>query len=325
MVAVTTITIVSCQKDKQTGKENGRSILSENEKTDNMDEYLLSFKDKLLNATKDGETIGVEQALLDMGNLLNFDFGDANNATNIFLFDTLYAQLPLTNGMVYLSDLATTYNNAFTQILNSYRALDLPDKSVYAISCNLDETGDNNNTEKVCFIVKYRGFARNDIFGTFNGHDTLSWHPTYWGGSCDDPTIEYGGAADMEIWLNHSQPEFNCINGGRFYFTEYGCWGKKGYDTYDSVANRYKIFTEYTYQIDTVCISHEDMEYYYSNILDYFNQEKPSGHIMDQAHVLCTVISIPPDNPDHHPGDCWFWWVSIYHGKGNCTDIEPIH
>ena len=330
IAAATAITVVSCKKDK-TEESNPSSenvakniITPENENTDNMDEYLLSFKEKLQNATKDGETISLEQAQRDLGNLLNFDFGDANYATDTLLFDTLHIKLLHSEGMVELSQLAETYYNAFNQILASYRALNLPEKSVYSILCKHDDAWNNKNAnDDISIIVTYRGFTGNNSI-PMSGHDTLSWHPRRIDYSCDDPSIFGGGALIMQNWLNNSQLPMACLNGGRIYYTEEGDWFKKGYDTYDPITEQYKVFTVFTNRIDTVCISHDDMEYYYHNILNYYYQEKPAGHSMEFVHVDCFCIPISQPNPDYHPGDCWYWRIWIRHGKINCTNTEPI-
>ena len=160
LLTATIITIVSCKKDKPTEDVTKNVNLAENNNVDNMDAYLLSFKEKLQNATKGGETISVEQAQRDLGNLLNFDFGDANYASDTFLLDTLHVKLQQVGGMVDLSVLAETYSDAFDQILTSYRSLDLPDKSVYSILCKYNNANNkNNDSEDVDVVVTYRGFG----------------------------------------------------------------------------------------------------------------------------------------------------------------------
>lgn len=83
-MAVATIVLaafVSCKKDSE--PKTSESKTSEMSASDsNMDEYLISFKKKLLSAQKAEETISLEQAQRDLGNLLNFDFGDANFVTD---------------------------------------------------------------------------------------------------------------------------------------------------------------------------------------------------------------------------------------------------
>lgn len=325
LVATTTITIVSCKKDKQAENAAKNIVLSENENVDNMDEYLLSFKAKLLNATKGDETISLEQARCDLTNLLNFDFGDANYATDVFQYDTIYVKLSQINGMVDLSQLAVTYNDALTKILASYRALDLSDKSVYSIFCEYDTNSKDENTEEMRIAVTYRGYNGNNTPFIMNGHDTLSWQPRRMDTSCDDPSMPYGGAVVMQHWLMNSQQQISCPNGGRLYFTNENDWFKNGYNTFDMATNRYKIFTVFTYRIDTVCISHEDMEYYYTNILDYYYQEVSSPRAIEFVYIDTDQIPYGPQNINGYPGDCWSWRIWIKYGKANCTETDPLY
>ena len=94
-IVATAVAVVSCKKEMQEQAMN-------NEKQgglcyDNMDEYLMSFKKKLLSAQKGEETISLEQAQRDLGNLLNFDFGDANYPTDVYHVDTIHSKLTLIN------------------------------------------------------------------------------------------------------------------------------------------------------------------------------------------------------------------------------------
>ena len=63
MVLATIVAVVSCKKDKQ--DETTEKCEQCAQATDNMDEYLISFKKKLLSAEKGGETMSIEQALND--------------------------------------------------------------------------------------------------------------------------------------------------------------------------------------------------------------------------------------------------------------------
>lgn len=257
--------------------------------------------------------------------LLNFDFGDANYATDVFQYDTIYVKLSQINGMVDLSQLAVTYNDALTKILASYRALDLSDKSVYSILCKYDDTNNKgNDSEDVSVIITYRGFVGNNLI---SGHDTLNWHPRRMDYSCDDPSIFGGGACIMQRWLEYPGEQLACPNGGRLYFTDEHYWVKDGYTTYNATQNLFEIFGVFTYRIDTVCISHDEMEYYYTNILNYYHQETanilPSSAIMD-AYVDTGIIPYSQPNLNGYPGDCWYWHVWIKYGKPNCTGSDPI-
>ena len=147
VIVATAVVVVSCKKEKQEQTSNNmeRSVQS----TENMDAYLLSFKEKLLSAEKGGELISLEQAECDLGNLLNFDFGNANYPTNMHHLDTIHAKLTLTQGQVDLSQLAITYKEAFNSILETYHGIDMPEKSISSISCTFEKEAKDGETEDV--------------------------------------------------------------------------------------------------------------------------------------------------------------------------------
>lgn len=319
VIAACVVAVVSCTKEKTEKTAKGNDLLVID--ADNMDDYLIAFKQKLLSAEKGEETIGLEQARLDLGNLLNFDFGDANYATDMFQHDTLYVKLSCDNGVVDLSRLAVTYNDALSKITASFKAVDLPEKSVYAIFCEYDEAGSRDgNTEDVRIVVTYRGLG-NNVPGVL---DTLDWKPRRFSGTCDGSIIHWGAPETMEQWITAHYPMVGCPNGGRLYFTDEDMWFKDGYETYDPIAGRYKIFTMFTYRIDTVCIPHEDMLYYFQNIINCWEQEKPSTHVVIEPWINSPVIPYSQPNVNHYPGDCYYWRVRITHGKPNCTDTNPL-
>lgn len=317
VLVMASIAVVSCKKDKpeQTSNNNEMSVRN----PDNMDDYILAFKDKLLSAEKDGETISLEDARRELSNLLNFDFDDANNPFDVFVYDTLFVKIKLTNGMVGLSDLASAYDDALNMILVSYRALDLSDKTVFAVFCDYDGTDSDDSMAKMRIVVAYRGLTERSFPHTV---DTNDWRPTRYSSSCDGLILHIGAPEVMEEWMLDTWLIPSCENGGRVYFTEdLDPLYIKGYETYDPVEGRFKVFAMYTNRIDTVCITHEDMEYYYDNIVDYWNQSVPVTHVL--TYVTINSPCDPCSSP-LCPGDLYYWSIFARHGKPNCTEVDPL-
>ena len=312
VVAAVSAAVVSCKKEKQETTTNNTELAAL--AADNMDEYLISFKKKLLSAKKGEETISLEQAQRDLGNLLNFDFGDANYPTSEYRNDTILLNLPLSNGQVDLSQLAITYNAAVSTILNIYRKIDLPEKSVYAISCNFNETmNKDGDMENVEIVLITRGLT----IPMIGEHDTLDWRPKNDAGTCDGQFVGYRGAPEVIVdWIKDAQEELSCENGGRLYFTDEGCYETYGSWHYDSTLDKYMIFTYFAENIDSVCISHEDMEYYFANILYLWNSTGITGHYIKNVYILPRHIY----NGNHF----WTWRVRLYHAKPNCTENDPL-
>ena len=312
------VAIVSCKKEKQepTTINTEQSVQS----TENMDEYLNSFKKKLLSAEKDGETIGLEQAQRDLGNLLNYDFGDANYASNVFQNDTLHLQLELTDGQIELYQLAEVYNEAIESILDIYHDCNLPEKSVYDITCKLSASvNKSSDSSDVEIIVTTRG----DSGITYYSHDNYDWRPKNYAGTCDGQYVGYiGGPEIMVAWINASQQQMDCSN-GRLYYTDVDHWYADGYKFYDAVNQCFRIYTSFAQDQDLVCISHDDMEYYYSQILYLYHQQSFGNHrilysiINHKNYIHCYVPALDEVR------DLYTWRVTIRHGKVNCTQEPP--
>ena len=84
MLAIASIAVVSCKKESHSS--DSRPSEKSVQKDDNMDERLTAFRNKLLSTEKGGETLSLEDANRNLCDLLNFDFGDANNPTDEFRY-----------------------------------------------------------------------------------------------------------------------------------------------------------------------------------------------------------------------------------------------
>jgi len=323
MVAAIAVAVVSCKKDsiQQTTNNTEQSL----QNSDNMDEYLMAFKKKLLTSEKGGETISLEQAQRDLGNLLNFDFGDANYATDVFQYDTLQLHLNLSNGEVDLSQLAATYNEAFNGILNIYATINLPNKSIYAICCDFYETESKNEEERdVEIVVISRGNTASYILS----HDTLDWKPQNDAGTCDGQFVNVDGAPEiLQTWVMQAQTVDVCIDGSRVYYTEVDNGDIYGYQTYDPSSGNYRLFTTVEDDINSVCIPHEEMEYYFNNIMFYWNHgwiTNQTNHSLLYIHITfhkVFYVQLP-----NYSGlrRVWTWKLYIRHGKANCSSTTPV-
>lgn len=323
VMVATAVAVVSCKKEKLDQNKNDSEQTVQN--ADNMDEYLMAFKKKLLSAEKGGETISLEQAERDLGNLLNFDFGDANYATDVFQYDTLHLTINVSNGEVDLSQLAATYNEVFDDILNIYSSVNLPEKSVYAICCDFLETESKNGDEREAEIVV---ITRGNLSSYIPVHDTFDWRPMNWAGTCDGQFVNlYGAPEILRKWVMEAQPDDVCLNGGRLYYTEIVNGRKVGFDFYDSSTGNYMLFTTVMDDISSVCISHEEMEYYFNNIIYYWNHgwiTNLTNHSLLYIHITLGhyINAYLPSFSE--PRNCWSWELYIRHGKPNCSNTSPV-
>lgn len=318
MVLATIVAVVSCKKEKNDQLLNNTEQAGVS--ADNMDEYLISFKKKLLSAEKGGETISLEQAERDLGNLLNFDFGDANYATDVYQFDTICLKLSTTNDEVELSQLALTYGSAIEEILEVYREVDLPEKSVCAISCVFNKTeSKDGDTMDVEIVLITRGFING--FGFF--YEPLDWKPQNHAGTCDGQHYGYGAPEVIEKWIRDAQIHMACQNGGRIYYTDCGHWTTSGYKNYDPESGCFLIYTSMDPCHNTDCVTHDEMVYYANNILSLWNNYGYSSREIFFVKIdYCYV-------PHGYVGNQLFqffytWRVTLEYRKPNCTDTEPI-
>ena len=314
MATAIVVAVVSCKKDniQQTTNNTEQSL----QNSDNMDEYLKAFKKKLLTAEKGGETISLEQAQRDLGNLLNFDFGDANYATDVFKLDTIHAKLTVTaDGQVDLSQLAVTYGTLLDEILDTYHQIDIPEKSVYAISCGFNEMaskdGEEMDVEIVLTTRGYRGV----------GPDTNEWRPNNRGGTCDGQYLHHrGGPEIVEDCLNNEKIIHACCEFGRMYYTDEGSSMRAGRDTYNPSIGGYDIYlSPYPYYME--CLSHDSLMWYCNRIWSYWTNRDFVPTPPADREAMRFEIHYGPAYPYSTTS---MWTVIVEYAKPNCTGTGPI-
>lgn len=321
-IVAVAVAVVACKKEKQeqTSNEQKQSV----QHADNMDEYLISFREKMLSAQKGIEFISLEQAQCDLGNLLNFDFGDANYYPEVIRKDTLHVELSLTNGQVDLSQLAVTYEKAVNSILKTYHEIDLPYKTIYCILCEFNslESKDAESADGEIIVI-----TSSDPGAIYTNHDTMDWRPKNWAGTCDGQFVgTYGAPEIIRSWIFQSLDAIACTNGGRVYYTNISTWGAGGFNFYDNTLGRFRVYTSFEPNQDDVCISHDEMEYYFSQILDIYDQQSqaftyPRIYSVSIIHKHYVNTYIPALNQVR---TFYSWRLEIGHGKPNCTNNPPI-
>lgn len=322
-IIATTVAAVSCKKEKQ------EQALNNSEQNapcfDNMDEYLISFKNKLLSAQKGEEIISLEQAQRDLGNLLNFDFGDANYATNTIHYDTLSTKLTLTNdGQVDLSQLAATYVNLQNQVQNAFNLVNLPEKTVYSILCFFDNNNKNNEIQ-VTSILATRAYEES----TTNPDD---WRAGNHAGKCNGTLVGFWGAPEQIVSMFHSNLGGWACENGRVYFSEEGqCWIESNESgMYDSNSPSYhRLFYRHDptgqLNLNNTCLSYSELLYYYNQTLSlhstcgqYFHPTSfPSGHVVTDYYIEYKESSYGSHKT------AW-WKIYYWHAKLNCTQTPNL-
>lgn len=316
LAIMTTITIVvSCKKEKQEPTTNHTDETTQS--FENMDVYLKAFKDELLLAKNGEKIISLEQAQQDLGNILNYDFGDANHATNLFRNDTINIPIELINGKVDLFQLAAVYKSAQKKVISVYNNIDFPEKSVLSILCRIIQNDRDENTGDVQIILTTRGLDPFTIIQV--GIDsTDNWRVAFGDGKCDGSHIGEDHATRLEDLATYNHGSYACD--GRVYYT-YVTENLFTSDEFPRTNPNEPYYNEgYRLWYDTYgnqtafhCVNYQELYYYYTNFMSIINNELslPEDYrvISFECEVGC-YVSI------NHP---YMLFCFYKYGKPNCT------
>lgn len=319
-----TVTVVSCKKEKQDQNPNGNEQIVQT--ADNMDQYLISFKKKLLSAEKGSEAISLEQAERDLGNLLNFDFGDANLIMDEIKHDTLHVPIMLNGSHVDLAQLANTYNTAFASILDAYNHVDFPEKSVLFITCSINQDTKNDGVADVRFVLATRGLTHYVPMAPIFD-ETDNWRVWQKLGKCDGTCVGDDHTTILKKAYNRNRPLLECHN-GRLYYTDVDTTWSFFADNFPETNpdihynNGRRLWCGMGSEVNDYCIEYPEMRYYYNNLCQIMANEapRPEGHVTI-AIKECTLDYYVSVNPNLYYG-----FLCIYEtGKPNCTNFGPSY
>jgi hypothetical protein len=323
-IVATVVTVVSCKKEKQEQKSyNAEQSV---QCSDNMDEYLISFKNKLLSAQKGEETISLEQAQRDLGNLLNFNFGDANFITDEIQYDTIYVPVMLEGNLIDMAQLANTYNIAFANILETYNRVDLPEKSVLYITCSINQNTKNEDDANVRFVLATRGLTHNDTMPPIFD-ETDNWRVWEQLGKCDGTCVGDDHTTILKKAYNRNRPLLECLN-GRLYYTDIDSIRSFGADDYPETnpdihynhGNR--LWCGWGNEVYDSCVEYPEMRYYYNNLCQIMANEAPRP----VGHVTITIIDCFLDYLlSVDPQRYYSFFCKYENGKPNCTNTGPAY
>lgn len=319
LAALTSTFIISCIKEKEERTSRDNCFTKETDDIYNLDEYLMLFKKKLLDESFSKETISLDQAQRDFGDLLNFDFGDANYPTNKYQRDTICLNIPTAAGSVYLKDLAEAYKKARKVIDETYQVVDLPEKSICAIACSINKSSKDDSDAEIQLILITRGLAT-DVPFKYSIDTTDNWHVGQEMGKCNGTWVGYDHASVIAIVFNNNHPPVDCAN-GRLYYTDIV---NDGFHSFDFPAtgpgseySGYLFWDGTYYEMMNHCVEYPEMLYYYNNFCQIMDNLLPVGYVFVVVECLVdTVVSY-----EYYP-----FGFSCYYttAKPNCTN-EPIH
>lgn len=146
VVAAISVAVVSCKKETAnalTGNKNESVQTFNPREIKDMNAYLKDFKQKMNSTAKgEDESLSLEDAAWHLSSLANYEFANANVECDGVRFDTLYAQVNITNGFVLLSDLGMVYEKISSSIDKFYNNLALDNKHFRFIDAVISENGE---------------------------------------------------------------------------------------------------------------------------------------------------------------------------------------
>lgn len=321
MAIIVTVAVVSCKKEKQEPSSNNTE--QDFQSADNMDEYLISFKKKLLSAEKGGETISLEQAQRDLGNLLNFDFGDANYVSNVFQSDTLHLILPTRNGKCDLVELSAVYKKAIAEIQGIYCKVNLPEKSVYFIICSFMNESKDETTD-IQLVVMTRGFNSGIVKTNFD--ETDNWRLDSLRGKCNGTCVGNDHMTMLKQVYYNTKLVPGCQN-GRLYYTDinWSYFYASSFPEHILIDPHYnegfRLWCGYPGSVHNYCVGYEEMRYYLVNLNDILDNWML---LDDEQDVLTIDLSI---TSAYDPGGVYGNMLSLKcdfeYGTRHCTNELP--
>ena len=319
VATVVSVAIVSCKKENESKMPENKAC--EMPASDmNMNEYLTSFKKRLLSAQKGEETLSLEQAQRDLGNLLNFDFGDAYHVTNTFHRDTLHVELATIQGQVDLSQLAHTYTLAYEQVEKAFDLVSLPNKTVYTVYCVFNPTTRNDESVDVELILTTRGY---DEALALRTEPSLydCWTVGHGYGNCDGLFVGYDHASVLQRVYNSSIPLIGCQN-GVLYYTDLAqitifAYNYPETDTSIMYNTGKRLWDGNASQYNYGHVEADEMVYYYNNLCDIIDDEMAA--LNDDSNDLLTISCGVHQSSSNH----YYFACKIEYAKHHCITINP--
>jgi hypothetical protein len=321
VATIISVAVVSCKKDNNTKLENNNVM--ELAEIDDMDEYLTSFRNRLLSTPKGEEFISLAQARRDLGNLLNFDFGDAGHDSNVFQSDTIRTKLVITNGQVDLAQLANTYRDAYELIEKAYEQVSLPEKSVYTIYCTFRQEDKNSETVDVMIVLTTRGLdlTSKDMCTvplTKSSIDpTDCWSVDFDRGRCNGTDVGFDHVDILQlVYKNSHVIPMSCPTGRLYYSDE----GSKDFKATDYPETGLQFFN-YGFRLWTGTYNNwiggyvvpDEMSYYFDNLCDIIDDYMNDSVNNNEIVINTFTSSIGPSGTWY----CYKWHIE--YGKPNCT------
>ena len=155
LYAIVTLAIVilafqSCKKDDELTRIDNTNTEAKTFNPygiENMDEYLLGFMKKIKTATRDGESMTIEDAEWHLSACLNFQYCNANVERTCIEYDTITTVIDIENGNISLSAINNSLQEISAELISIYNHSSLDNKNILFVKPEiLNENMRNGNT-----------------------------------------------------------------------------------------------------------------------------------------------------------------------------------
>lgn len=329
VLGVVAATIFAC------AKENGNKVANICEKVTvskngDMSAYLKEFKAKMQSASKDDETLSIEDARWHLEAVLNYTYGDAGYLTSDIQCDTFYYELPIDGDEIPLNRLNEVFMVLSKDVEIAFTECNLPEKSVLAIQTTVEDKRKGGNV-----IVQAVLFTRGlpTLKTWFDSTDYWSDYYNdechYGNGKCGPyagQCYESGAPRELTKLANVRIPEYGCREGYRKYVTDIEVVWLNAIENSDFIWDDnspcgYKIYYNSGDPTDpshnpSHCIPPDDMNYYLSKFTEIVSHYTPNG-----KSPLCAMYMKDFFLGPFYADD--LFWLVIQYGTIQCVPQMP--
>lgn len=276
IAAVTTITVVSCKKDK-TEEGNTYESVTKNYELSDMDKAMIAFGEKMKAAAKEksDETMPLGEALNTLSNYQNFTMCDASNYSIEILTDTIYSSLNVSEGQVLLSELNRFYETTKPEILSLFNSLEGSQKAIYSIKNVVDNTQRNDlenysGTLDVKIITRLIDSIPPVMPNSLSFGPTDYWHEFDSLGKCDPYFCTYVGrdcVTEINTVMKTQISSLGCGNGYIAYLTDEEIYTITAKQMPDPLSPNGRYAWPYRHLWEGIqCVSPDEMNYYLNKV-----------------------------------------------------------
>ena len=326
LIVVTTavVTFEACNKKNEVVSNNSTNDVVSILPNASTDEYLLDLRNRMKNATKDGEAMTITDAEWALTALENFGFCDGSKRSKEMIVDTFYTKIKISDDNVSLYDLNLAYENNKSQIMNKFNSIIGDDKNIYCIMCDMD-----NSLKEDSAMVKTIVSIRNgdDMGNPMRFESTDYWYDFNLRGKCGQyagQCIGRDATTEMKSKVLANIETYECVD-GRVYFTNItnlytdynelqSLTGQCDYSPYPPDC----LYTNFTYY--NRCLSPSELNWYLDEILYIL------GALENIYNKVVIGFDIYPeswlgthDYPPFYETAYEFWGMDIQLGTLNCT------